>query len=103
MMLSRVVARYSLPETVVPQVTAVQKDIQKRSLSLRQLPAAEQTAQVQALQQEAASKLKPLLGESAYQAYKVYGGQWLDQLTRPLTGSPSTGSPAGAPKNAPKG
>ena len=102
-MLNRVVARYALPETVVPQVSAVQKDIQQRVAALRQLPAAEQTLQAQALQQEAVSKLKPLLGDTAYQAYKVYGGQWLDQITRPATRGPATNAPAGAPKNGSKG
>jgi hypothetical protein len=99
MMLNRVVARYNLPETVVPQVNAVQKDIQQRAAALRQLPASEQTLQAQALQKEATSKLKPLLGETAYQAYKMYGGQWLDQITRPPTSGPAINPPAGAPKS----
>jgi hypothetical protein len=103
MILNRVVARYQLPETVVPQITAVQKDIQQRSAALRQLPAAEQTQQAQALQQEAVNTLKPLLGDTAYQAYKVYGGQWLDQITRPATRGPANHPPAAAPKVAPKG
>lgn len=96
-MLNRVVARYNLPETIVPQVNAVQKDIQQRATALRQLPASEQTLQAQALQKEAASKLQPLLGESAYRAYKVYGGQWVDQITRPPNGPPNAPR-AGTPK-----
>ncbi|MEO6003881.1 MAG: hypothetical protein ABIZ04_05035 [Opitutus sp.] len=98
--LNRIVARYNLPETVVPQVNAVQKDIQQRAAALRQLPAAEQTAQAQALQKEATGKLQPLLGDSAFRAYKIFGGQWLDQITRPMPTGPANSGPAGAPKAA---
>lgn len=96
--LNRIVSRYNLPETIVPQVNAVQKDIQQRVAALRQLPAAQQTEQAQALQKEATNKLQPLLGDTAFQAYRIYGGQWLDQITRPPTGPFAGTPPTGAAK-----
>ena len=102
-LLNRVVARYDLPVSVVPQVTAVQNEIQQRVATLRQLPASEQTTQAQALQQEATSKLKPLLGDKAFEAYKVYGGQWIDQITRPVPRAPAKNPQGTSPAIAPKG
>lgn len=102
-MLNRVVARYELPETVVPQVAAAQKDFQQRAAALRQRPAAEQAAMAQALQLEATNTLKPLLGDQAFEAYKVYGGQWLDQITRAVPRGRPQNPPGTPPASAPKG
>jgi hypothetical protein len=84
-MLNRVVARYDLPTSVVPQVYAVQQEMQERAAALRSLPAAERAEQGQALAREATAKLTPLLGERAFEAYKSYGGQWIQQLTASST------------------
>lgn len=95
-MLNRVVARYELPTTVVPQVTAVQQAIQQRAATIRRdraLSAAERTVQLNALVEEATVTLTPLLGTQAFEAYKQYGGTWMRNLVPPATNS-STQTPA---------
>lgn len=81
--LNRIAARYELPATVVPQVYQVQQDIQRRASELRALPAEQRAASLAALAQEATTRIAPLLGEKALEAYKVYGGQWIQGLTQP--------------------
>lgn len=80
--LNRVVARYGLSPTVVPEVNAVRQDLQVRAAQLRSLPPGERATQSAALAQEAATRLSPLLGERAFAAYKEYGGQWIESLTQ---------------------
>lgn len=98
-MLNRVVARYGLSTAVVPQVTAIQQDIVKRSSALRnnrELPADQRSTQLAALATEANARLLPLLGEKGFTAYKQYGGNWLQSInpptlvTRPVTGTTPT-------------
>lgn len=89
-MLNRIVARYDLPTTVVPQVNAVQQDVRSRSEVLRSnrdLTPDQRSAQLAALAQEANAKLAPLLGAKGFAAYKQSGGQWIQSLTqtRPAT------------------
>ena len=102
-MLNRVVARYGLSETVVPQIAALQKDILQRSAAVRQRPASEQAAMAQALALEATNKLTPLLGDQALAAYKIYGGQWLDQITRTIPSGRPQGPVVTPPTGTPKG
>lgn len=80
--LNRIAARYELPTEVVPQVYSVQQDIQRRAGELRTLPPAQRAAPMAALVQEANTRIAPLLGERGFEAYKVYGGQWMEALTR---------------------
>lgn len=88
-MLNRVAARYNVPPTVVPQVYSIQQDIMKQAGSV---PAAERATRMPALIQEAENKIRPLLGDQAFGAYKVYGGQWMQSLQR----QPATASSAGS-------
>ncbi len=98
-MLNRIVARYDVSPAVVPQVSAVQQEFQQRAIALRSLPATERAVQGQALATEAAAKLTTLLGPRAYEAYKDYGGQWVQSLATPFipssraTPSPPVSSP----------
>jgi hypothetical protein len=78
--LNRIAARYDLPAAVVPEVYAVQQEIQQRA---RKVTAAERATQLPVLAQEAATRITPLLGERAFEAYKLYGGQWIENLTTP--------------------
>lgn len=83
-MLNRVVGRFALPKTVIPQVNAVQEDILQRARAVMRLPASDRAAQGQVLAREAEAKLLPLLGKRAFAAYKEYGGTWLQRLASPL-------------------
>jgi hypothetical protein len=96
--LNRIAARYELPATVVPQVYQVQQDLQRRAGELRALPADKRAAALVELAQEATTRIKPLLGERGLEAYKLYGGQWIEGLTQP---SPHTRNAPAA--RAPKG
>jgi len=78
-MLNRVAARYNVPASVVPQVYSIQQDIMKQAGSV---PPAERATRLPALIQEAEAKIRPLLGDQAFGAYKVYGGQWMQALQR---------------------
>lgn len=78
--LNRIAARYDLPTAVVPEVYAVQQEIQQRA---RKVNAAERATQLPVLAQEAATRISPLLGDRAFQAYKLYGGQWIENLAKP--------------------
>ncbi|ACB74274.1 hypothetical protein [Opitutus terrae] len=107
-MINRVVARYELPTTIVPQIAAVQQDIQRRAGAIRanrSLSGADRASQMTGLAQEATATLQPLLGEKGFEAYKQYGGSWMRMLTpTPPTGvrtPPATPPPATG--TAPKG
>lgn len=78
-MLNRVAARYNVPSSVIPQVYSIQQDIMKQAGSV---PAAERATRLPALVQEAEAKIRPLLGDQAFSAYKVYGGQWMQSPQR---------------------
>lgn len=93
--LNRIAARYDLPTAVVPEVYAVQQEIQQRA---RKVKATERAAQLPVLAQEAATRISPLLGERAFQAYRLYGGQWIENLATPPA---NARSPSATPVTAP--
>lgn len=79
----RLVTRLALPPDTTEQVYAVQTDIQGRINSLaRSTPNLEQrNAQLAQLAAETETRVTSLLGPSGYQAYKQYGGSWMQNLT----------------------
>ena len=88
---SRLVARLELPPATTQQVVTLQQDIQNRARTImtnRELPAADRTAQLTTLQQEATAKLTTTLTPRGFEAYKQNGGQWLDML-KPRPAAPS--------------
>ena len=88
---SSLVARLELPPATTQQVVSLQQDIQNRARAImtnRELPAADRTAQLTTLQQEATAKLSATLTPRGLEAYKQNGGQWLDML-KPRPAAPS--------------
>jgi hypothetical protein len=80
---SRLVARLNLPAEATNQVWSVQQDIQKQRQALmanRALPAEERTQLIATLAEEANTRISATLGPRGLEAYKQYGGQWLQQL-----------------------
>lgn len=85
---SQLVARYELPPETANNLWQVQKEFQKRRdeiyLASRTNPRESPTPQLAALQQEAIARITPLLGDaSRIEAYKQYGGSWLQNLVPP--------------------
>ena len=93
--LNRIAARYELPPAVVPQVYSVQQDIQRRAGEMRSLAPAQRAPAAAALAQEAATRIAPLLGGPGFEAYRVYGGQWIEALTRGAGGNTTPMPPVG--------
>jgi hypothetical protein len=80
---SRLVARLNLPAEATNQVWSVQQDIQKQRQALmanRTLPAEDRTQLIATLAEEAGARITATLGARGFEAYKQYGGQWLQQL-----------------------
>lgn len=94
-----IVSRLGLPTTTVPQVVAVQQDIEQRVAQLRTSPSttfADRQRQLTALAAEANQRLSPLLGgDRGIETYKKNGGYWLQNLTPVVIPTPS--SPTSAP------
>ncbi len=91
---SQLVTRLELPPTTTDEVYAVQKDIQQRIRPLygnRDLTPADRTAQLAALNEEAKTRITSILTPRGYEAYRQYGGNWLQQLQpRPAPGQTGT-------------
>jgi hypothetical protein len=80
---NRLVARLELPASAANEVVAVQKDIGSRASALRSdsnLSREVKNAQLTALADEATGKLNAVLGARGFEAYKQYGGQWVQNL-----------------------
>ena len=94
--INRLVARLDLPPETSTQVVALQKDLQQRAMAVqtaRDVTPDERAAQLAALNQEATNKLTQSLGARGFDAYKTYGGSWLQMLQpRPAAGTMNTGS-----------
>ncbi len=89
---SQLVARLELPPGTTNQIWSVQKDIQQRTQALqadRTMPAEQRTQQLATLAEEAKAKITATLGARGFEAYKQYGGQWL-QMLQPRTLPPGT-------------
>jgi hypothetical protein len=83
--LNRLVARLELPMSAATQVAAIQRDTQTRVSAVSADPAlsaADRTTQFAQLAQDASNKISQALGgQRGLDAYKQYGGQWLQSLT----------------------
>ncbi len=82
-MVNRLVARLDLPASAATDVVAVQKDIGTRASAVRSDPNLTRDlkgAQLSALADEAMGKLNAVLGARGVEAYKQYGGQWMQNL-----------------------
>ncbi|PTY06168.1 hypothetical protein DB347_12005 [Opitutaceae bacterium EW11] len=82
-MANRLVARLDLPTTAAVELVSIQQDIQNRAATLRRdrnLSSDERNAQLSALNQEATSRLTQTLTPRGLEAYKRYGGGWLQSL-----------------------
>lgn len=81
---SRLISRLELPPATTNQLYAVQKEVEARLNEIRgnrDLPAAERTEQLTALQRDALNKVTPLLRDTrGLEAYKQYGGNWLQNI-----------------------
>jgi hypothetical protein len=86
---NRLVDRLELPASAATQVVAVQRDVQGRAAAIRgnrDMPAEQKAEQLAALSQEATTKLTATLGANGLEAYKQYGGGWIQGLApRPPT------------------
>ncbi len=81
--LNKLVGRLDLPLSAAADVAAVQTDVQQRATEIRSdstLSRAARTTQLNALVQEASDKISTTLGPSGLEAYKTYGGQWLQNI-----------------------
>ena len=81
--INRLVARLELPASTSVEVVNVQENIQKQATALRgnrTLTRDDRNAQITALAQQAQTQLTAALGSSGYEAYKDYGGYWLQNL-----------------------
>jgi hypothetical protein len=80
---SRLVTALGLPPRVNSQIRTMQQDYTERAKTVRadpQLPAADRTAQLSALAQEARAKLSTTLGAEGYEAYNDMKGDWIRAL-----------------------
>lgn len=87
---SQLVARLELPPETTDQAWKIRDEIQKRGMLARQdqsLTPEQRTEHSAELQKEAIAKLTTLFGGArGIEAYKQYGGQWIDQMVpRPRT------------------
>jgi hypothetical protein len=99
---ARLVARLELPSETANQVYAVQQDLQQRLRTVqtdRSLSFEERNTQLSALATEAQTKISATLGPRGFEAYKQYGGSWMNQLqprppptARPVIGAGGRGS-----------
>lgn len=87
---AQLVTRLEMPVAVANKVYVVQKEIQQRAAALqsdRTLPPQDQATQLAALASEAQTKITAVLGAAGYEAYKQFGGSWL-QMFQPRPASP---------------
>ncbi len=97
---SQLVARLELPSDTTDKAWSVRDEFQKRITQVRQdqsLTPEQRTQQYTALQKEAVEKVAPLFGGTrGVEAYKQYGGQWIENLVprpRPDASRPAAIAP----------
>lgn len=80
---TKLVARLQLPPETTAQLWLVQKETQQRARSIVRDPTLspdEQIQQISALTEEARTKVTASLGEHGFEAYRRYGGAWMQDL-----------------------
>jgi hypothetical protein len=90
---SQLIARLELPPETTTKIWAVKQEVEQRANALRSdtsLTADQRNQQLAALAQESSTKLEPLLGgRRGVDAFKQYGGSWLQNLVpRPAPTAP---------------
>lgn len=86
--ISRITQRLNLPQDAAVSVWNLQKETEQRVAALRQdrsLPPDVRNQQLSTLNAEVTAKVTAALGQSGYDAYKQYGGYWLQNI-QPRTG-----------------
>ena len=81
---SQLVARLDLPPETTNQLWEVQKDIQQRTKDIyadNSVRGEDRTQKLATLAEEAKTRISASLGAQGFEAYKQYGGQWMQQLT----------------------
>ncbi len=97
---SQLVTRLDLPPETANDIYSLQKDIQQRANAVRMdrtLSPDVRTQQLAALADETKAKVTASLGETGFEAYKQYGGSWMQALqppVRPASGTPGAATPA---------
>jgi hypothetical protein len=82
----QLVARLQLPPETTNQIWAVQQDLQQRTQAIysdRTLPPDQRAQQLATLADEAKTRISASLGEPGFEAYKQYGGQWMQRFQPP--------------------
>jgi hypothetical protein len=85
-MTNRLVARLELPASAAVEVVAIQQDAQQRLTAIRRntaLSTDQRDAQLTDLSREVTGKLSSTLTPNGLEAYKQYGGGWLQNLNPP--------------------
>lgn len=78
---AQLVTRLDLPAETTASLWTLKKDFEQRLTDTYKLPADQRTTQLATLNQEALTKVTPLLGNPNYvEVYKQYGGSWLNNL-----------------------
>jgi len=92
---SQLVARLELPADTTTKIWEVKQDVEQRANALRRdtsLAPEARLQQLTALATESTTRLTPLLGgQRGMEAFKQYGGFWLNNLT-PRPGMSTTGT-----------
>lgn len=85
---SQLVSRLELPAETTVSLWNTQKEFERRQAEILANKSTDQRAELTALQQEAIARVTPLLGTASHvEAYKLYGGGWLNNLApRPVPG-----------------
>ncbi len=81
--ISRITGRFGLPMSAAQEVVAVQKDIQQRLAAVRtnrSLSPEQRNVELEALSQEANGRITDAIGVRGLEAYREYGGTWLNSL-----------------------
>lgn len=81
--ISRITGRFGLPMSAAQEVVAVQKDIQQRLAAVRtnrSLTPEQRNIELEALSQEANGRIADAIGTRGLEAYREYGGTWLNSL-----------------------
>lgn len=89
---SQLIARLELPPATTEQLYALQKEYEQRRIDFYRggaLQREQVTAEMTTLQAEAIARVTPLLRDArGVEAYKQYGGAWLNSMVpRPATGT----------------
>jgi hypothetical protein len=81
---AQLINRLELPSEITAHIWGVKQEIESRAMAIRRdgsIASADRTQQLAALADEAASKITPLLGGThGFEAYRQYGGTWMNSL-----------------------